>query len=534
MYLIDVRDYALISYNWSLSEGVRETLPYTILSHTWEDEEVSFADIQDLDRAKLKAGFGKIQGACDIALSDGFRYIWIDTCCIDKSSSAELSEAINSMYNYYHDAELCYVYLSDIDGRRDKRASAPPFIRSKWFSRGWTLQELITPRTVIFYARDWSEVGTKSSLQEVISAHTQIPAEALLGNQVANFSVAQRMSWAAYRNTTRIEDTAYCLMGIFHVNMPIIYGEGSRAFQRLQNEIMKQSDDQSLFAWWTPSAPERSSLHARSPRDFGTSVHIVARTGGISSEYTMTNRGLKIQLPLIPLHPNSPDGSQFLAVFNCAVKGDEGYMQSFVSVVRLGGPEFYRCHQPVDLKDDHLQYLSGILKLPPATEMLFPHKEEDFVAVKREALADYCYFCYRGTPHADISLVDSDDQMEMKNKSQVRREVPRSTVSILGLESTRTKTAFSLVLGWDDDDIAWCDVVLPHERLQEESLSDIESSYQESGLRNKVARKCTDYLSRKLDEYDTLEVSLRKSGFNAKPGIPQFAVKIRVSRGQPV
>ena len=163
-----------------------------------------------------------------------------DLCCIDKTSSAELSEAINSMYRWYQESGVCYAYLADV----------PPnaFSKSRWFTRGWTLQELIAPSTVIFLDQKWQEIGTKSSLQRVISEITGIPTDILLGGDLEDASIAQRMSWASKRETTRVEDAAYCLMGIFSIHMPMLYGEGERAFIRLQEEIMRVSDDHSLFA----------------------------------------------------------------------------------------------------------------------------------------------------------------------------------------------------------------------------------------------------------------------------------------------
>jgi hypothetical protein len=218
-------------------------------------------------------GYAKIQNTCAQALRDGFEYAWIDTCCIDKSSSAELSEAINSMYKWYKNARICYAYLSDIimpDDFRDSLFSASVCI-SKWFTRGWTLQELIAPGVVVFYDRDWRDIGTKTSRQQEISRITGIDIHVLSGNEPWSCNVAQRMSWASRRMTTRSEDIAYSLMGLFNVNMPLLYGEGgTKAFRRLQEEIMKGEEDYSLFAWAgnNPSFPARWGLLAASPQQF--------------------------------------------------------------------------------------------------------------------------------------------------------------------------------------------------------------------------------------------------------------------------
>ncbi|KAH8803578.1 heterokaryon incompatibility protein-domain-containing protein, partial [Xylogone sp. PMI_703] len=227
----------------SLKEfGGKEVPPYAILSHTWGEKEVTLEDIKR-GNAKDNAGYVKVQGACNKAATDGYEYIWIDTCCIDKASSAELSEAINSMYRWYEEAEVCYAHLADVP-------SKAKFAESRWFTRGWTLQELIAPSTLKFVNEQWKEIGTKSSLGLELSQITGVPVGILLGkDDLESASIAQRMSWASKRETTRDEDIAYCLMGIFGIHMPLIYGEGQRAFIRLQEEIMKVSDDHSLFAW---------------------------------------------------------------------------------------------------------------------------------------------------------------------------------------------------------------------------------------------------------------------------------------------
>ena len=168
---------------------------------------------------------------------------------IDKTSSAELSEAINSMYKWYEQADICYAYISDIaTAERTSRVQTMAFKNSKWFTRGWTLQELIAPRSVEFYARDWTDLGTKSSRQDEISIITGIDVRILDGEDLAICNVAERLSWAATRTTTRIEDAAYCLLGLFQVHMPLLYGEGERALIRLQEEILKTTEDYTLLA----------------------------------------------------------------------------------------------------------------------------------------------------------------------------------------------------------------------------------------------------------------------------------------------
>ncbi|THU96036.1 HET-domain-containing protein [Dendrothele bispora CBS 962.96] len=262
--------------------------PYAILSHTWGSEEVTFRDmvlrtgdlaVEASKRIEQKAGFIKIQRSCEIAKRDGFEYIWNDTCCIDKESSAELSEAINSMYRHYGGSGVCYAYLVDVsrdvflreiqdDGSGHETMSASLW-NSRWFTRGWTLQELLAPSNIVFYDKDWLEIGTRTSLAELlVSVITRIPAPVLTGDQdLKSCSIAQRMSWAAERRTTRAEDLAYCLMGIFGVGMPTLYGEGAiRAFIRLQEEIIKYNDDGTIFAWRASSNTTPLSHFTSSPK----------------------------------------------------------------------------------------------------------------------------------------------------------------------------------------------------------------------------------------------------------------------------
>jgi len=327
------------------------TPAYAILSHTWGPQEVTFQNIQTTD-LKGNAGYTKIRRCCEQAARDGFEFVWIDTCCIDKSSSAELSEAINSMYTWYKNAKTCYAYLADVpplDGRLLLVEISIHIMASKWFTRGWTLQELIAPVSVEFFARDWTPIGTKEELSDALSHITGIDEPTLKGRDVKEVSVAKRMSWASKRVTTRIEDLAYCLIGIFGVNLPLLYGEGERAFIRLQEEIMKSSDDQSLFAWEDKSGtqevprepsyqlfstsdtdleirlpvpettlrPQTRNLRgflARSPAEFENSGNVIPyRNWDISTPYSMTNQGLRMKLSLFQY-----DYSQdFVAILAC-------------------------------------------------------------------------------------------------------------------------------------------------------------------------------------------------------------------------
>ena len=231
---------------------------YAILSHTWnEDGELSFQDIRAIiKRSKLfrrnprNHVSPKIRNCCMQAQRDGYAWVWIDTCCIDKTSSTELSEAINSMFTWYVHAEVCYALLEDVASGDVVYSDNSDFRKARWHTRGWTLQELLAPSIVVFMSRDWTQLGTKSSLANLLESITGIHRAYLTRQQ--NFrttAIATRMKWASRRRTTRVEDEAYCLLGLFGINMPTIYGEGARAFQRLQEEIVRRSFDTTLFAW---------------------------------------------------------------------------------------------------------------------------------------------------------------------------------------------------------------------------------------------------------------------------------------------
>lgn len=275
-------------------------LVYAILSHTWEEDEVSFQDMQR-ERARSKDGFQKIQNFCQRAKDRGFQYGWMDTCCIDKSSSAELSEAINSMFRWYKSSAECYVYLSDVTGT--DVSARESLVSSNWFKRGWTLQELLASNNIFFFNRAWEIFGTKTELMSQICEATQIQRKALNGDaEIKNFSVAQRMSWAANRTTTRPEDRAYSLLGLFYVNMPLLYGEGEeRAFLRLQEEIIKYSSDQTIFAWSGVDGDGRGLL-AGSPDLFAncTSFSRPLAYWSATDAFSLTNIGLSIELSLTP------------------------------------------------------------------------------------------------------------------------------------------------------------------------------------------------------------------------------------------
>jgi hypothetical protein len=300
-----------------LHEFFGEAIPsYAILSHRWETEEVTFEDLQAGKSVDLMKGFSKIKGCCKQAALDFWEYAWVDSCCIEKKSSAELSEAINSMFQWYQDSQVCDVYLSDVPTGLDFEQHSGPdsaIRRSQWWERGWTLQELLAPRALVFYDCAWVEIGTKRYLENLISEITGILHLHLKDHEGA--SVAQKMSWQSRRATTRTEDLAYSLMGLFKVHMPPLYGEGTRAFERLQLEILASSDDESLFAW----AQDHSrglGLLASSPSDFIDSGDIYQIEPDLMHRrppFAMTNKGLRIESILLP----TDSERTYLAPLNC-------------------------------------------------------------------------------------------------------------------------------------------------------------------------------------------------------------------------
>lgn len=250
------------------------------------------------------------------AAKDGFKHVWIDTVCINKESSAELTEAINSMWRLYCDAEVCYTLLSDLDANcpelrdmeddwasdtmNDPESHAGldrQFAASRWLERGWTLQELLAPRNMVFFGSGWNPIGTKHSLLNRLHAVTGIDKLALEDRHaIDHFVIARKMCWAANRRTTRIEDRAYSLLGIFGVNMPMLYGEGESAFIRLQEELIKNSTDHSIFAWeWTREPKPRDDLlFATSPDQFYPhGKRMIYWVGNLKDNpFSLTNRGI--------------------------------------------------------------------------------------------------------------------------------------------------------------------------------------------------------------------------------------------------
>ncbi|KXT00089.1 hypothetical protein AC578_5789 [Pseudocercospora eumusae] len=310
--------------------------PYAILSHRWTNDEISFQSFSTPGQ-RHGPGFNKIRDFCAFLklyphLTERVewnqttktretikvRWAWVDTCCIDKRNSAELSETINSMWRYYRDARFCVAYLSDVPETEDFEAS---FISSEWFKRGWTLQELLAPSEVWFCNATWHILGSKRLVSlwmardflQILSKASKIPVYYLddptrQKHQMA--SIAQKMSWASMRKTTRPEDIAYCLLGLFNITMPLVYGEGHNAFRRLQQEILRHSNDESIFAWrpapdddddLDDSSTKETGILAPSPEFFAQARHMHRCNLIPRQPYRVTNKGIKLQAPLIKI-----------------------------------------------------------------------------------------------------------------------------------------------------------------------------------------------------------------------------------------
>jgi hypothetical protein len=259
--------------------------PYAILSHTWGEQEVVFDDLKDTENAQSKEGYRKIRFCAQQAKRDGLDYFWVDTCCIDKANNTELSKAINSMFRWYQNAKRCYVFLSDVVNVTLEGDSESAFRQSRWFNRGWTLQELLAPHSVEFFSKEGTRLGDKESLKHTIHEVTGIPIEALSGSDLSEFDVAKRFSWAANRQTTEEEDGAYCLFGIFGVHLPLIYGEGKEnALERLRSAaILKhkgRSQDQEeklskICSWLSAPDPSTNYHKAHKQRQAETGLWLL-------------------------------------------------------------------------------------------------------------------------------------------------------------------------------------------------------------------------------------------------------------------
>ncbi|KAI0100515.1 kinesin light chain [Nemania sp. FL0031] len=314
--------------------------PYAILSHTWGPEEVTYKDLEQ-GIGQHKIGYEKIRFCGEQASRDGLHHFWVDTCCIDKSSSAELTESINSMFRWYRDATKCYVYLEDVlipttqgSDQHNNEHWRLQFKRSRWFTRGWTLQELVAPKTVDFYVREGTKVGDKESLESLICDATGIPALALRRWPLSHFTTPERMTWADRRKTTVPEDKAYSILGIFEIHMALIYGEGEEsALKRLREEINRAQKGSQYEEFSVPfslyGVPEIDHFVAREQELI--EMHKTLRSDG--SRRTVVLHGLggmgKTQLAI---EYTKRHKDNYSAIFWLNIKDENSLKQSFIRI----------------------------------------------------------------------------------------------------------------------------------------------------------------------------------------------------------
>ncbi|KAG8823151.1 hypothetical protein FRC17_009392 [Serendipita sp. 399] len=316
-------------------EDIKKELRYSILSHRWSDREVLFHHFQMLHEQSVgsqdlpettekieilrkyassdspsEPDLHKLINFLDVSTHKQCSYAWVDTVCINKESSTELEESIRSMYAWYRDSHICIVHLSETSRHSDLG-------RDPWFTRGWTLQELLAPRRVAFYSKDWEQITRSDCTKRAVKGANQVEEESekFMWSEVARitgieiedlhnfkpglYDIRKRMTWASSRKTTRIEDMAYCLVGIFDVDLSVAYGEKEKAFYRLQVEILQNCDDMSLFDW-QGQASIHSSMLAVSPACFAR--HLGLHTDNslrVSGDSICAQTNVGIRMPLV-------------------------------------------------------------------------------------------------------------------------------------------------------------------------------------------------------------------------------------------
>ncbi|KAL7628448.1 hypothetical protein AAE478_002651 [Parahypoxylon ruwenzoriense] len=315
-----------------LKEFFDQDIPkYVILSHTWGKEEVTFKDLDDPDRTKM-LGWTKIYKLCQKARERLVDWVWVDTCCIDKRSSSELSEAINSMFKWYQKADICFAHLEDVPKDEDYYQDDSSFRRSRWFTRGWTLQELLAPDDVLFYDTRWEYITNRRKIPDLLSQITGIRHDIMSSPLIhlPQASIAERLSWASNRETSRTEDKAYSMLGICEINIPLLYGEGDGAFIRLQEEIVRSSYDHTIFSWgirgpWTGVTNPDTGLFNVSLNPDGQRVlantssafrgfNPLIKTDSHGVHYMVTHSGLHVELRVAILEKSFWNCA--LAIFN--------------------------------------------------------------------------------------------------------------------------------------------------------------------------------------------------------------------------
>ncbi|KAF9067903.1 hypothetical protein BDP27DRAFT_1448743 [Rhodocollybia butyracea] len=451
--------------------------PYAIISHVWEEEEVTFQDMQDPSKRKNMKGWSKIVRACKLARSEDWDYIWFDTCCIDKSSSSELPEAINSI-----------VAFPD-----------PLILASMCAYKGMDITGVDSTKDSRLLCKRLGEIGTKASLREILTEITGIPSDILLSRaDPSEMSIAARMSWAAGRQTTRIEDRAYSLVGIFGVFMPTIYGEGEHAFIRLQEEILKVSDDHTIFVWKEKETMSRSSgIVATSPDAFEESGEYKRLDGDPNDQYRFTSP------------PSSLDQSPPTAVGSSELLpgdiGTSGHLHDAIlaECEKVGG-------SPQEL-------LFKAWNLPPI-------ERNDFRSNR-----------------ISVSIAGGQGIKPIKQINSAKKITDTARMGAFTLSNREpcvflfmhdpSHQPFVVVVGRDTWDI-WLDLVLDFETDQPD-LKDIQESYQLGQKRASVRQENFDMISKFLTDNVAIVIETRRQN-RCKVGHPSHIVNIRIDNAVPV
>ncbi|KAK8066139.1 hypothetical protein PG997_012886 [Apiospora hydei] len=406
-----------------------------------------------------RAGFRKIQGCCDQARRDGLRWAWVDTCCIDKTSSAELSESINSMFKWYQRSDVCYTYLADVT----VVPQSPPewfaeadssFRTSAWYTRGWTLQELIAPRQVRFYDGAWTIIGQMtegSRLCEVVSEVMSIPPAFLCGAPLSRACVAKRMSWACARKTTWEEDIAYCLLGIFDVNMPLLYGEGPKAFYRLQEEIIRRTNDQTILAWGDLPSDGADSSNQAGPvsaladspaafRQCGDFERNTTFTGHQRTPFQCRNRGVQVRLRIYKLNISVNNASNIAANLDCFSWRRPTHCISIIIHPMTGG-RFNHDYHVKRMKPNFTGSPNGTLYQRGNSSLIF-------TSYKQSSLRQYSRTVDMATRPEDIETGPADTIAERHSKT-IQLDLPEGYEYVEMWQTANFKAEFGPTLPTD-------------------------------------------------------------------------------------
>lgn len=429
---------------------------YAILSHRWGKDEITYKDFLK-GRGKNTAGYRKVVAFCALAKEREYRYCWVDTVCIDKRSSAELSEAINSMFYWYEESAECCAYLAGVslgDHLGDLNSDQLDHISAScWWTRGWTLQELIAPKRVLFFDRDWKRFGKKEKNPDFrlsvpdafvarITKITGVPLEVLhVHTELQDVEVAAKMSWLADRHVTRQEDQAYCALGLFGVNMPLLYGEGPNAFRRLQEEIIRTSNDESIFAWSVSSPSSGRALTGKnfSPLLATTPASFLATYSGNDwvrpqrPLYTATNQGLRWGL-----EPRSALILQAIPSDMQASAGPVGRVKDSASVIILSLAAWYQL-RPVHIFLIELDcgHYERVLDVPLYTASHHPkHAYND---------RPMTIYIHMHSSHS-ISCRKAVSEAQGLNKAAITRIVDQA--SQYDIDSTSSRSGFSIRFGY--------------------------------------------------------------------------------------